>query len=145
MITVENSIEIRHPVETVFAFVSDPRQLPQWQAAVQEVRVTPDGPPAVGTRVTQVVSFLGVKLAPTAEITALEPNRSFSFKGTSGPLSVEGTSRFEATSEGTRLSSTFQMEPGRLFKVAGLVFASQLKKQSEADLQRLKALLEAQT
>jgi uncharacterized membrane protein len=144
MITVENSIEIRRPVEAVFAFVADPRHLPQWQAAVQEVQVTPDGPPAVGTRVRQLVSFLGVKLEPTAEITALELNRSFSFKGTSGPLAVEGTSRFEATGEGTRLSSIFQIEPGGMFKVAGPIFASQLKKQSAADVQRLKALLEAQ-
>jgi hypothetical protein len=32
----------------------------------------------------------------------------------------------------------------RLFKVAGPLLASQLKKQLEGDLQRLKALLEAQ-
>jgi hypothetical protein len=91
-----------------------------------------------------VISFLGVKLEPTTECTALEPNRSFRFKGVSGPLAVEGASHCEATSEGTRLSSTLQVVPGGLFKVAGSVFAGQLKKQGEADLQRLKALLEAQ-
>lgn len=85
-----------------------------------------------------------MKLEPTSEITALEPNRSISFKGASGPLSIEGTWRFEATSEGTRLTGAFQVEPGGFFKVAGPVFASQLKKQTDADLQRLKALLEAQ-
>ncbi len=144
MITVENSIEIRRPVEAVFAFVSDQRNSPQWQGSIQEARVTPDGPPTVGTKVTQVVSFLGVKLEPTGEITALEPNRSLSFKGRSGPASLEGTWRFEAVGEGTRLSGTFQVEPGGLFKMAGPLFASQFKKQQEADLQRLKELLEAQ-
>jgi len=144
MITFETSIEIRRPVEAVFAFVSDPRNEPQWEKTVTEVRVTPDGPPAVGTKVTKVGSFLGVKLEATSEITALEPNRSLSFKGTSGPASLEATMHFEAVGEGTRLSGTFQVEPGGLFKVAGPLFASQAKKQLEADLQRLKDVLEAQ-
>ncbi len=144
MVTIETSIEIRRLVEAVFAFVSDARNSPQWLGSIKEAHVTPDGPPAVGTKATYVMSFLGVKLETTAEITALEPNQSFSFKGTSGPLSLEGIWRFEAAGAGTRLSGTFQVEPGGLFKVAGPVFASQLKKQQEADLQRLKELLEAQ-
>ena len=145
MITVETSIEIRRPVEAVFAFVSDPHNEPQWERTVKEIRVTPDGPPAVGTKVTKVGSFLGVKLEATNEITALEHNRSLSFKGTSGPASMEGTFRFEAVGEGTRLSGTFQVEPGGLFKMAGPLFASQARKQMEADLQRLKELLEARS
>jgi hypothetical protein len=38
-----------------------------------------------GAKVIQVVSFLGVKLEPTGEITALEPNRSFTYKGRKQP------------------------------------------------------------
>jgi len=144
METIETSIDIQRPVETVFAYVADPRNGPQWQGAIKETHVTPDGPPTVGAKVTQVVSFLGVKLEPTAEITALEPNRSFSIKGRAGPASLEATYRFEVMGAGTRLSATIQVEPGGLFQLAGPLFASQFKKQSEADLQRLKALLEAQ-
>jgi uncharacterized membrane protein len=144
MISVESSIEILRPVEAVFTFVSDKRKSPQWQGTVKEAHVMPDGPPTVGAKVTEVVSFLGVKLETTGEITALEPNRSISIKATGGPTSAEETWRFEATGEGTRLSGTLQAEPGGLFKVAGPLLAGQLKKQIEADLQRLKALLEAQ-
>ena len=144
MITIETSIEIRRPVEVVFAFVSDLRNSPQWQGGIQEVRVTPDGPPIVGTQVRQLVSFLGVKQETTSQITALAPNRSLTLKGSSGPASLEGTLQFEATGEGTRLSAIIQVEPGGLFKVAAPVFASQFKKQQEADFQRLKALLEVQ-
>jgi uncharacterized membrane protein len=144
MITVETSIEIRRPVEVVFAFVSDKRNSPQWQGSIKEAQVTPDGPPTVGAQVREVVSFLGVKMETIGEITALEPNRSFSMKATGGPTSAEETWRFEATGEGTRLSGTLQGETGGLFKVAGPILAGQLKKQMEADLQRLKALLEAQ-
>jgi uncharacterized membrane protein len=144
MITIETSIEIRRPVEAVFAFVSDLRQSPQWEGATREAHVTPDGPPTVGTRVRKAGSLLGVKLEATNEITALEPNRSLSMKGSSGPASMEGTWRFEAAGEGTRFSSTVQVEPGGLFKAAGPLLASRFKKQQEADMQRLKELLEAQ-
>ena len=146
MITFETSIEIGRPLEAVFAFVSDPRNEPQWRKSVtvKEFRVTPDGPPAVGTQVRAVASLLGVKLEATSQITALEPNRSYSLKGSSGPASLEVTWRFEAMGEGTRLSGTFQAEPGGVFKMAGPLFASQAKKQMETDLQWLKELLEAQ-
>jgi len=143
METIETSIDIQRPVETVFAYAADPRNTPQWQGAIQESRVTPDGPPTVGTKARQVASFLGVKLQPTNEITALEPNRSVSFKGRAGPAALEATIRFAALGDGTRLSATFQVEPGGLFRVAGPLFASQFKKQVEADFQRLKAVLEA--
>jgi len=146
MITFETSIEIRCPLEAVFAFVSDPRNEPQWRKSVTvtEFRVTPDGPPAVGTQVRAVASLLGVKLEMTSQITTLEPNRSYTIKGSSGPGSMEATTRFEAVREGTRLSLTFQSEPGGLFKMAGPLLASQAKKQMETDLQWLKELLEAQ-
>jgi len=91
---------------------------------MEEAHVTPDGPPAVGTKGRQVGSFLGVKLEVTSEMTALEPNRSLSFKGSSSPASMEATMYFEAVGEGTRLSGTSQIEPGGLFKMAGSLFAS---------------------
>jgi uncharacterized membrane protein len=144
MITIEHSIEIRRPVEVVFAFVADQRTGPKWQGTIKAIQVTPDGPPIVGTRSTQVASFLGVKLEATNEITALEPNRSLSTKGSSGPAELSATWRFEATGEGTRVSGIYLVEPGGLFKMAGPLFASQAKKQMEADFQRLKDVLEAQ-
>src|SRR5262249_23203850 len=115
----------------------------QWEGAVKEVRVIPYGRPAVGTIVQAVGTFLGVKLEATFEITALEPHRSFSYKGGAGPAEGETTMRFEPVGNGTRLSVTFHLEPGGLFKVAGPILASQAKKHIAADGQRLKALLEA--
>ena len=40
MISFDLEITINRPVETVFAFVSDPSAYPQWQTAVVENRQT---------------------------------------------------------------------------------------------------------
>jgi hypothetical protein len=79
-----------------------------------------------------------VNFESIAEVTAWEPNHSFSFTGASGPLSLESTFRFEATGEGTRFSTMFQVETGGLFKGAGPVFARRFQKQNDADFQRRK-------
>ena len=146
MITIEGSLDIKCPVEAVFAYVTDQRNIPQWEAAVKEVQVIPDGPPAVGTKSKVVGTFLGMKLEAAFEITALEPNRSYTYKGGAGPAVGETTMHFEpmGNGTGTRLGVTFHMEPGGLFKIAEPLLASQIKKQWDADGQRLKALLEAQ-
>jgi uncharacterized membrane protein len=144
MITLETSLDIQRPVEAVFAYVADMRNTPQWEAAVKEAQVIPDGPPAVGTKIKAVGTFLGMKLEAAFEITALEPNRSYTYKGGAGPAVGETTYRFEPVGNGTRLSVTFHMEPGGLFKIAEPLLISQIKKQWDADGQRLKALLEAQ-
>jgi uncharacterized membrane protein len=144
MITIETSIDIQRPVEVVFAYVTDQRNIPQWEGAVKEVQVIPDGPPVVGTKIKTVGTFLGVKLEGAFEVTSLEPNRSFTYRGGAGPAVGETTMRFEAAGNGTRLSGTLQMEPGGLFKMAEPLLVSQAKKQLEADGQRLKNLLEAQ-
>jgi carbon monoxide dehydrogenase subunit G len=98
----------------------------------------------VGTKTKAVGTFLGMKLEAAFEITAFEPNRSYTYKGGAGPAVGETTMRFEPVGAGTRLSVTFHMEPGGLFKIAEPLLISQIKKQWDADGQRLKALLEAQ-
>jgi uncharacterized membrane protein len=142
MITIESSLDIQRPVETVFAYVTDQRNCPQWEAAVKKVQVIPDGPPVVGTKTKVVGTFLGMKLEAAFEITALEPNRSYTYQGGSDPAVGETTMRFEPVGNSTHMSVTFHMEPGGLFKIAEPLLASQIKKQWDADGQRLKALLE---
>ena len=43
MITFETSTRIDRPIEEVFAYVSDPRNFPRWNSAVQAVRKTSAG------------------------------------------------------------------------------------------------------
>jgi uncharacterized membrane protein len=86
MTKVEHNVVINQPIEKVFAYVSDARNNPKWQTGILDSKVTPDGPPRVGARVTDVRTFIGKKIEATSEITELEPNKRLGLKSVSGPF-----------------------------------------------------------
>ena len=70
-------ITIDQPAEEVFAFVSDPRNDPQWHDPVIEVTPTSEGPLRRGSRFTAVWRPLGTaeNYDMVAEMTVYEPGR----------------------------------------------------------------------
>ncbi|HEY7348622.1 MAG TPA: SRPBCC family protein [Ktedonobacterales bacterium] len=144
MVTVEQSITINRPIEEIFAYVSDQRNIPQWQDGVVEVQQIPESPVGLGTRVILARVFLGRRLEQHAEIVAFEPPTRFAFSSTSGP-STTGTNRFESTPEGTRVTISFEMQAGGLFALAEPLVARNLRRSVEAGLGNLKDILENRT
>jgi uncharacterized protein YndB with AHSA1/START domain len=59
MITFETRTRINRPMEEVFAYVSDPRNFPRWNSAVQTVRKTSAGDTGVAS------SYLMERALPT--------------------------------------------------------------------------------
>ncbi len=142
---VEHSIEIRQPVERVFAYVTAPEHWPEWAGPVIAVRQARPGPLTVGAEFTQVVSFLGRQLESPCRVTAYEPNRRLVYRATSGPARGESTMLFEPVAGGTRYTQIMEGEPGGLVrKFAGPMVQSAAQRQVVADLETLKAVLEGQ-
>src|SRR5215472_9715440 len=103
MIHIEESIVINRPIEEVFAFTSETKNLPLWQTDVLEARHTPEGPVQVGTKLTLVRAFMGRKMEGTADIVEYTPPTRYFYKTTSGPA-VTGGNICEATAEGTKFT-----------------------------------------
>jgi uncharacterized membrane protein len=144
MIKEHGSVIIRRPVEEVFAYVSDLTHSPDWQAQLVEARKLTDGPVGVGTRYAFVRQFMGRKIEAANEFVAHEPNRKVQFRFASGPMPGQGTYLFEATPDGTKLTSTVELEPGGLSRLAAPLIASSLRREIAAGLPVLKELLERQ-
>jgi len=142
MIKIELSIVVNRPVAEVFAFVIDPANNKKWQEGLVESRLTSPGPVGVGTQITDVRKFLGRDMDSKLEVTAFEPNKTFSEKVVSGPLKFEITQSFESAGDGTKISLVAQGEPGGFFKLAEGMVQKQLQSQLEGDAQRLKKALE---
>jgi uncharacterized protein YndB with AHSA1/START domain len=143
MISFDLEITINRPVETVFAFATDPSTFSQWQPAIVESRQTSPGPRGVGTTGVNVRQVMGQRVESTFEITAYTPNASLTVRSTSGPVAYEIAYAYQPADGGTRVSLHFQGDPKGFFKLAEPLLASTIKKDFEEDYQRLKVLLES--
>src|SRR5438876_1153889 len=118
---VERSVVICRPVDEVFTFVTDMRNVTRWTPAC-EIRQVGQGPMAVGARFVQVGEILGRRIEATTEVTEYTPSAVFAFKTVSGPIPLSNTFRFIEVNEGTRIEVVGEGEPGSLFKLAGPLF-----------------------
>ncbi len=142
----EYTMVINQPVERVFNYVSNPANLPEWQGPPTEIRnlqqTTPDQL-REGDRFTTVLQFLGRRYETPTEVSAYEPNRRLSYRGTGGPVPTQMIFIFEEVPGGTRFTHSQEVEPGGFFGLAESLFEIEAKRQLRNDLQTLKDLLEA--
>lgn len=145
MRTVTSSIIVQCPVEEVFGFVTDATNNPLWQTGrgLRETRQSPDGPVGVGTRITEVWSFMGRTSESTSEVIEYEPNRKYTRAGISGSSPIkQGVYTFEPVAEGTHWTSSVQVEAGGLFAIAEPLLANTMKQGFEEGMAEAKTLLE---
>ncbi len=104
----QRSVRIARPVSEVFAFFADPVNETRWRGeSVKEF--TAQGPIAVGTRIRQVVSGpLGRAIDADIEITGLEQDARYAFRGVAGPVRPVGEYTFRVVEEGTEV--TFKLD-----------------------------------
>lgn len=143
MVRVDYTVTIERPVEDVFAYLTDPEKLPEWQSTLVEIRKESEGPTAVGTRLTEVRRFLGRRMESTLEVTEYEQNRKWSLKTVSGPVPYTVDHTLEPSDGGTRLAWVGEGEPGGFFKFAEPIVARAAKRQFGSDFETLKDILEA--
>ena len=72
MTTVEFSVEVDAPVETVWEIASDPCNLPQWDKHIVRVDA-PEGGMRVGARYDVVMGLMGVHATVHASVIEWEP------------------------------------------------------------------------
>lgn len=139
----EASITINRSVEDVFAVISNFEHNARWSSATIEDKITSPGPIGVGSTARLASKFLGRRFENDAEITEFEPNERVAMRSTSGPVPVRGTLTVESVDGGTRVNTTFELEPGGFFKLADPIVTRMAKRQFESDLANLKDLMEA--
>ena len=138
----EHETQIRRPPREVFAFLTDLGNLPRWQGGVKEARPETGAELGAGSRFQEVREFMGRRIESTIEVTALEPEREFSIRVVKGPVPFAVRHLLAPAGEGTRLTLHGEGEPGGFFKLAGPLVGRAVKRQSQADLARLKEVLE---
>lgn len=138
MIEFENQVVVERPIEQVFAFVSDFRNVPKWNYFVQTVDQTSAGEPGVGTTYHQVRRTDQQRF----RITDYRPPEAVTVKTEPGSRpAFEMRFTFESVDGGTRITDALQLElgiPGLLEKLA----TGRVKGAVMDNLTKLKTLLE---
>jgi uncharacterized protein YndB with AHSA1/START domain len=134
-------VDVHRPVEEVFAYLTDPRNLPEWQQTDRVEQLTP-GPLSTGTRLYEARTVLGRRLASTSEVTELQPGRSFNVRIASPYAHVTDRWTFEAVSQGTRLHFSTEGRARPAFRPIERVIAVVLERRRRGHHARLKHVLE---
>ena len=142
-VDVRTETVIHAPVEEVAGYAADPTHAPEWYANISSVEWLTAPPVAVGSRMSFVAGFLGRRLAYTYEVAELEPGRRLVMRTADGPFPMETTYTWESTDDGaTRMTLRNRGRPSGFAAVTGPVMAAAMKRANNADLARLKELLE---
>jgi len=88
MAPIVTTAEINGPADRVFATATDPALFPKWQQGVTDGHM--DGPangtPAVGAKCVTTRRIGGANRPSTSELVDIDPPRTWSVRGTDGPI-----------------------------------------------------------
>jgi uncharacterized membrane protein len=145
MAKVEESVVIKRPAEQVYNFVTDLKNLPQWEPAITEVEQTSAGELGVGTTYRGVNKMMGMKMKWTSIVNKCEPNKKWSETIISGSSRIDEQLSFDATDGSTKFTLAYDMKAGGILKLLSPLIVSTTRKQLKENLNNLKIILEAQS
>ncbi|MCL7426673.1 SRPBCC family protein [Streptomyces sp. NPDC052415] len=145
MSAIRESIDLDCTPEEVFAYVTTPSNLPEWQLSAVKAERLELGPVHPGSRV-RVTRRIGTREVPmTVEFDALDPPRTWDLHGIEGPVRPRTHGSIEPLDEGRRCRVTIEVdfEGHGLGKVlVPLVVRPQVRKELPRDEALLKERLE---
>ena len=141
MIKNEVTIHINRPVEQVFTFLADTKNLRSWQSHLVENEQLPEEPLRVGSHFREVRRTGPRNSEIQAEMTVFEPNKRFATKTLTKPQ-VTVSYTFDEENSGTRVTYNFVMITSGFMRLLEPLIAGSMKKDTDADFEKLKHILE---
>jgi uncharacterized membrane protein len=130
-------VTIGRPVGEVFAYVTDVRNVPEWQESAVSAEWIDEG-----RRFRERRHFMGRTAEIELEVTALEPDRRFDVHASKGPVTFEIHHSFEGRDGGTLVRVHGEAALTGALRFAAGMAKRQAERQFRADFERLKARLE---
>jgi Polyketide cyclase / dehydrase and lipid transport len=142
-VDVVTQIEIGRPREEVAAFAADPSNATAWYKNIKAVEWETPPPAVVGSKLRFHAQFLGRTLEYTYEVREVDPGCRFVMATAQGPFPMQTTYSWEdAGPAATEMTLRNRGEPSGFAAVTGPVMTRAMRRANEADLRRLKTLLE---
>jgi len=144
MATIQESIEIKQPVDAVFKYATDIKNWPQWETNCLEAEQTSKGPVGIGTTFKGVNKVMGRLMPWTSTVKAYEPNKLWGEVIFSGKTMIEVRIVFEPLDRATKVTMKYEMAVEGLLRFFAPMVTSSMRKQTAENLANLKKLLEAE-
>jgi uncharacterized protein YndB with AHSA1/START domain len=141
MIQHEVTIHLNRPVEQVFAFLMDTSKLTTWQSNLIKSEPLTEGPLRTGSRFREIRRINNKETEIQGEITVLELNKCLETRTATKPQAMVSYS-LDPEHGGTRLKYKFVLVTSGLMRLLEPMIASSIKKDTVADFQTLKQILE---
>jgi uncharacterized membrane protein len=145
MARIEGSVEIKSPVDKVFAYTTDAKSWPKWQSIILEAEQTSREPWDVGTTFKGISRMMGLSMKWTAKVTEYELNNKWAKNISCGPMTIEENVTYESIEGRLKFTIVYDMKVGGLMKLFSPMVVSSMRKETKKSLNNLKSILEAQT
>jgi len=145
MARIEESVEIKRPVDEVFAYTTEAKSWPKWQSIIMEAEQTSQGPVRVGTTFKGTSRMMGLSMKWTAKVTEYEPNRKWAKNITCGSMIIEEHVTYDPIEGRIKFTIVYDMKVGGFLKLFSPMVVSSMRKETKKSLSNLKSILEAQT
>ncbi|MDF3144757.1 MULTISPECIES: SRPBCC family protein [unclassified Streptomyces] len=148
MTAIREVIDVDCTPDEVYAYVTEPSHLPEWQLSAVSAEQLDPGPLHSGSRV-RVTRRIGNREIPmTVQFDELDPPRSWNLHGIDGPVRPHSHGAIEPLDDGRRSRVTIDIDfeghgVGKL--LVPLVVRPQVRKELPRDEQLLKDRLERTT
>ncbi len=140
----ESSVAVNRPIAEVWAFLTDPFNIPRFGSMTLGVRWTSPGPIGPGTTYEGRVVILGFETRVSGTVTEWDPPHAVALLGGGmGFRSVSFRETHEATAEGTKIVRVLEWEPRPALKPLFWILVPLFRRRADAMMQDLKRLLEA--
>ena len=136
MSTIEQSIDVRAPLQAVYNQWTQFEEFPRFMEGVEEIRQLDD------THTRWKTSIAGVEREFDAEITEQRPDERVAWRATSGTSHAGVVTFHRIDDETTRVMLQLDSEPEGLVEKAGDALGV-LKRRVDGDLERFKDLIES--
>lgn len=136
-----NAITIERPPVTVFAYLANLENLPEWNYALAETRQLTPGPPGVGTRYLQTRT-LPAHTEESLEIIEFTPNLKLTVQGTLSSFQARLTYALHPDENATTVTNTIDLQASRPLNLLAPIVLGRIKTAVAANLAVLKQVLE---
>lgn len=143
---IEESVNVKAPIEVVFAAVTDPQRSIEWSPNIVAVSDISPYPVQIGTSWRQTARTVGQTADFTCTITALEPP-SGGVLQVSGDYDARVTTRCRVLDGETQVSQVieFDAESGLKGSMIATVMQAVVRRELTQSLTRMRDTLEAET